>query len=83
MRALLWSVLVACLAGCPPGPVSPPPPDASDGSAPVGDAGLYAACCARMHDVAPECPATLAHVAATHVAVIPEACRACGLACAP
>lgn len=84
MRTILGLVALLALAGCPgPVPVTPTP-DASDAAPPdppVGDAGAYAACCAAMHDVRPECPATLEHVVSTHLAVIPAACTACGLAC--
>ena len=79
--AVILSLLI--LAGCPvPGPVVPTP-DASDAA--TGSMGLdadpYAACCAAMHDVAPECSSTLRRVVETHLTSVPAACAACGLAC--
>jgi hypothetical protein len=73
--------LIVGILGCPPGPVTPLPPDASDASPPIGDADPYVACCAKMHDATPECPLTLAHIVQTHITSVPAACSTCGLGC--
>jgi hypothetical protein len=72
MRAAISALLV--LIACNPGPVTPPPPDASD-------AGIYVACCAAMGDTTPECQQTLQHVVEAHLTSIDMACSKCGLAC--
>jgi hypothetical protein len=80
----LLAASTIALLGCPPGPVTPLPPDASDASpppTPIGDADPYAACCAKMHDATPECPLTLAHIVQTHITSVPAACSTCGLGC--
>lgn len=83
MRSLVWVALAIASCSCTPAPapVTPPPFDASDAAPIPVDADVYAACCAKMGDTAPNCAAVLAQGVAAKLVAIPTACNLCNLAC--
>lgn len=72
----ILAITESCSWACTPPTPSPLPPVPDS-----GDAGAYVACCAAMGDTAPECPATLQHVAESRLTSNAAACSKCGIAC--